>query len=559
MHGVRVTPIALIIVVLFFIFILVSNFATNYINLNYNRLIMVRLLKKALVKDLKELYTFSNNQFEINQLLPNEAKLIDEIGRLGREMLGGKYSLNIGVYPDGKIAFQSSELKNFKMFPPYKEIETQQQKEKEKRGQSSGEGYLNFEFQGRSYFGVYKYQPSWGFYILRAEEESEFYAETREAFWKISIIILILSLVCTFIGIVVLKHRLRFVSKITRALMDMEKNQQLRFIDLKSATTDQVTFLGMSFNALSSTINNLLGIFRRFVSDDLAEKIYREKSIRLEGEKKELTVLFTDIRGFTYMTETLGNDIIQILNLHYDQAIAAIIGEQGVIGSIIGDALLSIYGTFPNQEGNKSFQAVCSAYKIHETATTLRLKMHERREELIGQQGGMTEIEEALFKALLIKVGVGIDGGEVFYGNIGSVQQMTNTVIGDRVNSASRLEGLTRMYNVPIIVGEYVKNDIETNTKGHGIRFIELDRVAVKGKKEEKLIYWPILRNKITPPLRDALKRFEEAHQLYYRGRWTSANRLFKQVKLPLVEEFIRRTQKKLPKRWDGVWEMTTK
>ena len=82
--------------------------------------------------------------------------------------------------------------------------------------------------------------------------------------------------------------------------------------------------------------------------------------------------------------------------------------------------------------------------------------MIERRAE-IEQTRNLTEAEERVFKAVLLDVGVGIDGGTVFYGNIGSDEHMTNTVIGDNVNSASRLEGLTRVYHLPVIVSDFIR------------------------------------------------------------------------------------------------------
>ena len=119
----------------------------------------------------------------------------------------------------------------------------------------------------------------------------------------------------------------------------------------------------------------------------------------------------------------------------------------------------------------------------------LREKLVARRK-AIEEERPITESEERVFKAVLLDVGVGIDGGKVFYGNIGSFEHMTNTVIGDNVNSASRLEGLTRVYKLPVIVSEYVKKEAEEST--HVYRFFEIDTVQVKGKTEGKKIFFPI-------------------------------------------------------------------
>ena len=119
--------------------------------------------------------------------------------------------------------------------------------------------------------------------------------------------------------------------------MTMVESQQLEIIDLKGAPNDDITYLGVAFNTLSSTINTLVTIFRKFVNEDIAIQAYREKEVKLEGTQRELTILFSDIKSFTFITETLGPDIIKLLNLHYDKSIREIVKYDGVIGSIIGD------------------------------------------------------------------------------------------------------------------------------------------------------------------------------------------------------------------------------
>ena len=143
----------------------------------------------------------------------------------------------------------------------------------------------------------------------------------------------------------------------------MNETQQLETINMKGASNDDVSFLGYAFNTLSSTINNLLNIFRKFTNKDIVIQAYQEREIRLEGSRKDLTCLFSDIKSFTTMTEVLGTDIIKLLNLHYNEAIHEIIKHNGIIGSIIGDALLAVYGALPESTQNKSYQALLSTYK----------------------------------------------------------------------------------------------------------------------------------------------------------------------------------------------------
>ena len=200
-----------------------------------------------------------------------------------------------------------------------------------------------------------------------------------------------------------------------------------------------------------------------------------------------------------------------------------------------------------------------SAYKLHDVAESLRKQMAKKRSELLKKKKKLTDDEERVYQAVLLEIGVGIDGGEVFYGNIGSYVRMTNTVIGDNVNSASRLEGLTRVYKVPVICSEYVKNDIENNVKNHNLTFIEIDQVQVKGKTEGKRVYLPVKNDEMTPLLKKNLLLFSSALLEYYDGNWKKASSLFKKCELPLAQVFIDRTKTTCPKNWKGVWAMTSK
>ena len=556
-NGVRITPTVTKILSVFAIFIVVANLTTNYFNLEYSQILLTKLLKKLLVKDLQEIYTFSNNQYEIYQYTKKIGDSYSAISKKGLNLLEQKNSIILGIQESGNIAFQASKIGEAESFDDIEQLKLKT----DSVGAKSGEGKINFKHLGKNYYGVYKFHPKWNLFILRAEETGEFYAESNRVFFKITIIILFLTFFCSIIGLIVMRELLKFISTITQALMLMNKEQQLSRIQLDKAPVDQITYLGMSFNALSDTISNLLNIFRKFVSDDLAEKVYKEKNIRLEGTKRELTMLFTDIKQFTFITETLGTDIIQLLNIHYNKAIRDIIEEKGIIGSIIGDSLLAVYGTLGAETNgtNKSFQAVISAYKIVDSTSKLRMKMHQRREEILNTKGSLSEQEEKIYRAVLLEVGVGIDCGEVFYGNIGSYEQMTNTVIGDRVNSASRLEGLTRIYKVPVIVSDSVKEEIEHSISNHGLQFVEIDLVQVKGKTEGRKIYWPIFKDTITAEMEQDLENFQKGLELYYAGEWTGAMSEFNRIKLPIAEEFVTRTQNEVPNNWRGVWAMTTK
>lgn len=553
-NGVRVVPLVRKIIVIFIVFLLVSNFSTNYINLMLNRGEMLDLANKLLVKDLKELYTFGMNQFEILQYTTNTQSAVSNIEQSAMGFLSGEKSLALGVRDDGTLLFESSHMDKLGQFTDEEELRIMS------AALSDGvlEGTLRFRYGGGEYFGVYRYSDQWDAFFVRADELTEFNSGSTRIFRNVTLIIIAMSAVFVVIGMYLISFILRFVGIISSAIMAMQNNQNIGQLDLRGAPNDDVTFLGMAFNSLSSTIDNLMNIFKKFVARDLASRAYEEKEIRLEGDRKELVILFTDIKSFTFMTEMLGTDIIKLLNMHYDKAIRHIHDKDGDIGSIIGDALLAVFGIIEREGSNKSYSAIQAAYEIHAVAASLRDRMRNNREKIIRQKGSLSPAEERVYKAVLLEVGAGIDGGEVFYGTIGSHERMTNTVIGDNVNAASRLEGLTRVYKVPVIVSEYVKNEVEAQFNAY--HFQELDLVQVKGKTVGRKIYWPIKRPDIDEDMKRQLDTYDKALKLYYNGDWPEASRLFGECTLPAAAVFqVRLRTGECPEDWNGIWTMNEK
>lgn len=550
----RVVPLYGKIVVLFLFFLLASNLATNYITLILGRSEQVKLMNQLLVKELKENYVTAGNQFEVYQYEPDLNASRQTLTQGALKVLSNTNSMALAVDDGGNLLyFASPNLKVDKFSDTTALADLVSKREK-----GIEEGPVEFTLNERPFFGYSKYQPDWKAFLIRAEDKELFFAQSWAIFGIVSIIILVITALTSILAIFLLRHQFRFVDRITNELMKMQTSQELGIINMEGAPNDDVTYLGLSFNQLSSTVHNLMNIFRKFVTQDVASRAYKERDIRLEGTKQDLTILFTDIKGFTYMTETLGNDIIKLLNLHYDEAIRKIQGRDGIVGSIIGDALLAVFGTIEDASDRKAYKSLIAAYEIQEVAAHLRTEMLKRRDAIMKDQGKLSPEEEKVFKAVMIEVGVGIDSGEVFYGNIGSYVRMTNTVIGDNVNSASRLEGLTRVYKVPVIVSESVMLEVTSETQE--FHFIELDQVQVKGKTIGKRIYWPVRQNQIDGAFKSSIDLFGQALGAYYEGRWKESERDFKASRLPQAEIFMERIAgAKVPANWNGIWTMTSK
>ena len=551
----RIVPIGLKILIIFITIILLSNFATNFLSLQLSKKELIKLNNTIMVEQLKELYTNATNQFQIYNYSDDKEGSQEALKKVAESGFSNKNSTAIGVMPSGEIIFSACN----NMFTSWLNFTDEEvlNKLNEDYKNDIKEGSISFTYRGDNYFGVYKFQADWGYYLIRAENRADLDANTRNVYLYALLIIIILTIAFVIIGWLILNHEFRPVSLITKDLYEMQQHKQLELIDLSHARNDDITYLAASFNSLSSSVNNLLGTFQKFVPKDVVAKAYNDQGIGLEGSQRELAMLFSDIKSFTYRTETLGNDIIDVLNVHYNRLIHNVHENYGVVGSIIGDAILAVYGTLESKR-SKSYNAILAAWDITHATASLRETMKLRRVE-IEKKRKLTESEEKIFIAVSLDVGVGIDGGNVFYGNIGSNEHMANTVIGDNVNSASRLEGLTRIYHLPVIVSEYIKDEVLAETAR--FKFYEIDTVQVKGKTLGKKIYFPFDTNEMDNSLLAKYDMYEEGLQAYYSGDWKTARKNFKNADLPeLTEVFMERMgNKSAPEGWNGIWAMTTK
>ena len=551
----RIVPLGLKILVIFVIIILLSNFATNFLSLQLSKKEIINLNNTIMVEQLKELYTNSTNQFQIYNYSDDKDGSLEALKKVAKSGFSNKNSVAIGVMPGGEIIFAASN-NNHTDWSRFYDLQTLD-KLNQDYSNDIKEGSVSFNQHGGDYFGVYKYQADWGYYLIRAENRSDLDANTNSVYLYALLIIIILTIAFVVIGWIILRHEFRPVTLITKDLYEMQQHKQLELIDLSHAKNDDITYLAASFNSLSSSVNNLLGTFQKFVPKDVVAKAYSDQGIGLEGSQRELAMLFSDIKSFTYRTETLGNDIIDVLNVHYNRVIHNVHENAGVVGSIIGDAILAVYGTLESRR-SKSYNAILAAWDITHATAALRETMKLRRVE-IEKKRKLTESEERIFIAVSLDVGVGIDGGNVFYGNIGSNEHMANTVIGDNVNSASRLEGLTRIYHLPVIVSEYIKDEVLAETAR--FKFYEIDTVQVKGKTQGKKIYFPFDTNEMDNALLAKYDLYEEGLQAYYSGDWKNARKNFKNAELPeLTEVFMERMgNKSAPEGCNGIWTITTK
>ncbi|MGB7443228.1 MAG: GAF domain-containing protein [Coleofasciculaceae cyanobacterium] len=286
----------------------------------------------------------------------------------------------------------------------------------------------------------------------------------------------------------------------------------------------------------------------RYLTPGVAEQVMAlGEDTLMVGERKEVTILFSDIRGYTTLTENLGaQEVVSLLNKYFETMVEAVFNHEGTLDKFIGDALMAVFGAPLPLRENHAWMAVKSA-----------LDMRWRLAEF--------NLPRLMKNQPRIHIGIGISSGEVVSGNIGSHKRMDYTVIGDGVNLSSRLEGVTKEYGCDIILSEYTYNLCSDRIWAR-----ELDKIRVKGKQNAVSIYELIGTKDM--PINRAEKRFLE---FYKAGRLAYLNRNFPQAKryfnqayelkpkdraitthLERIEQYL---QFPPPNSWDGVYTMTTK
>ncbi|HEX5363403.1 MAG TPA: adenylate/guanylate cyclase domain-containing protein [Gallionella sp.] len=250
----------------------------------------------------------------------------------------------------------------------------------------------------------------------------------------------------------------------------------------------------------SRTRRQITGLFGQYVPGELVEEMAKHpESISMAGKSSEMTILFADVRGFTSISEGLDpRELTLLMNEFLTPLSRVIYKHRGTIDKYMGDCIMAFWGA-PLPDAEHSRHAILAGLEMQTTLKALQPSFKER---------GWPEI----------RIGVGINTGRVSVGNMGSEVRVAYTAMGDAVNLASRLEGLTRQYGVEIIVGENTRNAVADFV------YRELDHVRVKGKDKPVAIYEPLgLSGEVSPEALEELQLFHEARRLYRKRDWDMA------------------------------------
>lgn len=289
--------------------------------------------------------------------------------------------------------------------------------------------------------------------------------------------------------------------------------------------------------------------FSRYLAPQVIEELIKNPDkIALGGRKANLSILFSDIRGFTTLSESMNPEkLTNFLNRYLTRMTDIVLDQNGVVDKYIGDAIMAFWGA-PLPDTNHPRRSIVSAIEMVQSL------------EAFNKDSGSKGNPE-------IAIGIGINTGDVTIGNMGSERRFDYTVLGDNVNLASRLEGLTKTYGVAIIVSNTVWESVPEQEKIHlRIYGREIDRVQVKGKKQPVTIY-EIMTPEQHEKLSSDLIAFDNARIAYYAGNWDLA--------VELLDEFLAHHANDGPATvlrerchgfkhrptddWQGVFEMTHK
>jgi len=289
----------------------------------------------------------------------------------------------------------------------------------------------------------------------------------------------------------------------------------------------------------------LRSTFQKYVSPSIVEEILSDPSkLELGGRKARVTIFFSDVRGFTSISEKLDpRALSDLLNSYLTPMTDLVFKNNGTLDKYMGDAIMAFFGAPLSYPDHAKYACRCALQHLK--------KLSELRKQYAAK--GLPDID----------IGIGLNTGDVSVGNMGSQTVRSYTVMGDAVNLASRLEGTNKQYGTHIIISEFTYEDIKSD-------FVcrEIDRVRVKGKAQPVKIYELIAEGRPTEELDKHLSLFNDGYRLYHSRMWNDALEKFNSSLNVSPEDkvsrlYITRCQDYLstppPDDWDGVFVMKTK
>ncbi len=363
--------------------------------------------------------------------------------------------------------------------------------------------------------------PEFGWYVLVSEREDRFYGAVDEIIRR-SVYILAAS---AALSVILLIGFARYLTEpVVRLERTMTRVMETNDLTIRAEVrfSDEIGRLAESFNGMVSALDEayarvkdfaaeavhsrrrerkVRSIFQKYVPATVIDQIFERPESALTGEERVLAVLFSDIVGFTGISERLKPaEVVDSLNHYFERMGEIILSQSGIVDKYIGDAIMGFFGA-PTSTGREALDGV-------ETG----LRMLESLEEFNTWQVAKGRPP--------FRSGVGLNHGTVTVGNIGFEKKMDYTAIGDMVNTASRIEGLTRYYREPLLVSSSVWRQVRSKFP---CRFV--DKVEVKGRKGAVSVF--SVRREIGPAEEKAWKYYHAGIKRYYDRAFKEAAAFF--------------------------------
>lgn len=429
------------------------------------------------------------------------------------------------------------------------------------RGEQT-EGWVELSIAGAQRVGhAFTFEP-FGWFFLVTEERRTFFREVTEITTQNAIILAAASAVSVLLLLLFSGYLTGPITRMVAAMQEIIHHHNFSE-RVRVEYKDEIGTLAHTFNItiteLEKTYNQIKNlafkavvakkheqeirnIFQKYVPTEVIDRFFKNPESLLIGEDRILAVLFSDIRGFTSITELMQADqMVQSLNSYFSLMVDKIMDRGGIVDKYIGDAIMAFFGA-PVQHTDDALRAVLTA-----------LEMQEILVDFNRQQAADGKPE--------FRIGIGINYGMVTVGNIGSEKKMDYTVIGDMVNIASRLENLTKIYKQDVIISESVYREVHL-----ALPCRLIDKVVVLGKSQFQRIF--MVKKELEEQEKRAWRYHHEGLKRYYRRQFEEATKYFRQASKLMPGDvvpamYFDRCRSYLkqppPAKWNGVHVLTEK
>ncbi len=418
-----------------------------------------------------------------------------------------------------------------------------------------------FPLDGVDRVGMGFFFEPFGWYVYVTEQKKTFYQDvekiTLQTGGTLAASVVVAVVLLFFIARVLTKPLRRVVGTMRDIITDADLSQRVP-VEFQDETGELAHTFNIMVGELEKAYNHIKkyafeavlaqkreqkirNIFQKYVPQEVINQLFENPEAELIGDNRVLAILFSDIRDFTTISERLPPDeVVASLNRYFSVMVDVILSHKGIVDKYIGDAIMAFFGAPIKHERD----AVESVYA--------GLEMTEKVVEFNQQQAKLGKPS--------FRIGVGITYGIVTVGNIGTEKKMDYTVIGDKVNTASRLEGLTKKYGQQMLISEGLQMKVKDLLPCR-----EMGKVQVKGRTVGEKIF--TVKRSLTPKEKEIWDMHNAVMPAYYKGDFKEAADKFDEILKIDPEDsaakhllgICREYMKNPPSQWNGVEKFDTK